>query len=96
MNSGLYGDGVAAAEGTVDIRGAVIERSARAGVASFGAAVTVGGSTFECNSIQLAMQSFVMLPASFTDGGGNHCGCGDAQGTCKTLSSSLEPPTPVD
>jgi hypothetical protein len=33
---------------------------------------------------------------AFEDGGNNACGCPVADGECRVLTTTLEPPTPLD
>lgn len=99
LADGSFGDGISVlASGgpaMVDVRHNRIEHSARAGVGSFGARVSVLGTTFECNLFALNGEAFEGVEASFVDAGGNLCGCGDTTGPCTVVSSNLEPPEPV-
>jgi hypothetical protein len=89
---GLYGDGIAVVGQSAELRDCHIEGAARAGVASFAAAVVMSGSRLECNTIQLSGQRLLGIDYDFTDGGGNRCGCGDQTEACKVLASELAPP----
>jgi hypothetical protein len=91
-----FGDGVTiaatesgAADVTIDR--CAISRAARAGVASFSAAVTIGGTALACNPIDLDGET-ISRPFSFEDSGQNACFCSDAADECRVQSSSLEPP----
>jgi len=97
----LFGDGVVAinytglAVGTTTLSGCTLTQSERAGIASFGAAVAVSNTTFECNPVDMNGQDGDASPYSFEDLGGNHCGCGEEQHTCQVLSSEMSPPDPM-
>jgi hypothetical protein len=104
---GGFGDGVAAWRveditddqapfATLALDGVRIERSARAGVASFGASVTMRSSLLACHPVLLDGERAGEVDASFEDGGGNRCGCDEQEEPCKVLSSSLAPPEPVE
>jgi len=69
-----------------------IERSARAAVSSFGAAVSIGGARMDCNAIDLDGEPYFERAASFTDMGDNRCGCGDSEAQCTVSSAGLTPP----
>ena len=98
---GQYGDGVAAwrleemtddpnPHASVTIEGSRIERSARAGIASFGATVSLTSSVLSCHPISLNGERDDDVDFTFDDRGSNLCGCDDAETSCKVLSSSLE------
>jgi len=95
-----FGDGISVIglEGVANttIRASRILGSERAGVASFGGAVSLVDTQLDCNNIQLVTQTFEGLTASIEDGGGNTCGCEGVTEDCKALSTELEPPMPVD
>jgi len=99
-SDGLYGDGIAfvsepnLASGV--ITGSWVTESARAGLSSFGAGVTLGGSALHCNTIDLNGEVSYDLPFVFEDLGGNGCGRPEATGACKAISSGLAPPEPLD
>jgi hypothetical protein len=93
----LYGDGIAVfaekdvASGTItDSR---IEHSDRAGIASFGAALSIATTTLECNGLHLDAEPFSSWSYTFTDGGGDVCGCSGAVVTCQILNAGLAPPS---
>ena len=69
-----------------------IEASARAGLSSFGAAVDIGATSFECSPIALDGEEQLGVPFALQDLGENDCGCSGAAATCKVLSSALQPP----
>jgi hypothetical protein len=77
---------------SMQVTRATVTGNARAGIASFGASVEVGQSMVDCNTIHLDAERLEHLPAVFTDGGLNVCGCGAETITCKVLSANLEPP----
>ncbi len=78
------------------ITGSWVTESARAGLSSFGAGVTLGGSALHCNTIDLNGEVSYDLPFVFEDLGGNGCGCPEATGACKAISPGLAPPEPLD
>ena len=93
----LFGDGIAVfaekdvASGT--FTGSRIEHSDRAGIASFGATMTIAGTTFECNGIHLDGEPYADWSYAFTDGGGDACGCSGVPATCQILNAGLAPPS---
>ncbi|MBI4700172.1 MAG: hypothetical protein HY744_03220 [Deltaproteobacteria bacterium] len=93
---GLLGDGIVAsgASGhTEALLSAVrIESSARAGIANFGCAVTLGDSFFECNPIALNGQNTDLASYTFADLGGNRCGCGEQIEPCQVQNAELAAP----
>ncbi len=73
-----------------------VTQSARAGLSSFGAAVTLGASELCCNTIDLNGEVSHDKAFVLEDLGGNGCGCPEATGACKAISSGLAPPEPLD
>ncbi|RLB56456.1 MAG: hypothetical protein DRI90_18685 [Deltaproteobacteria bacterium] len=100
ISDGLFGDGVVVVSvlepASAVVTDSRVTESARAGLASFGAAVTLGGSALGCNTIDLNGEVFLGQPFVFEDLGGNGCGCPDATGPCKAISAGLAPPVPLD
>jgi hypothetical protein len=98
-NDGSYGDGVASLSfpgpAQVAVTGSRIEASARAGVVAFGGAVVLGSTVLECNPIPLDGETYQGVEPSFTDEGGNTCGCAGATSSCAVASSSIAPPEPL-
>jgi hypothetical protein len=98
-SDGLFGDGISIVTdrgpASVGITASRIEASARAGLSSFGGAVTLGSSTLECDAIALDGETFGGSSASFVDQGGNVCGCSGTPAVCQILSSGLAPPESV-
>jgi hypothetical protein len=87
----------------VELSWTLIQRSARAGIASFGAPITLRRNTLDCNAIHLNGEQayeLVGFPVeqaySFEDHGGNRCGCGAQPDTCQVLSSGLQAPEPIE
>jgi hypothetical protein len=76
----------------LDVTRTTIVGSARAGLAAFAAPVTVQGSWFDCNRIQINGEQDGDEPFSIADDGGNVCGCGEETEPCQVLSSGLAPP----
>jgi len=100
-DTGVHGDGLVALydfvqQPQIELVGSSIERSARAGIASFAGFVRVESSSLECNAIAMNGQNLGEVSFEFEDGSGNSCGCGQARDQCKVLSQSLEPPEPLD
>jgi hypothetical protein len=97
-SDGTFGDGIvvyAVAGSTATITATRVEGSARAGIANFGGAITLGTTKLECNAIQLDGESLAGLDFSFDDTGGSACGCSGATVVCQILSSGLAPPEPI-
>jgi hypothetical protein len=108
-SDGAFGDGVALLRSvsgqdflgepfaSANITAVVIANNARAGVASFGADITLQAAMLECNNIHINGEVDLFgVAATFLDLGGNHCGCADDNVDCQLLSSELVPPAPVD
>ncbi len=99
---GLLGDGLMVinypdfAIGSTTLVDSTLEASIRAGLTSFSAHVSVGGTVFECNTIDMNGQSISTEPYGFEDLSGNLCGCADSERTCQVLSSELQAPSPLD
>jgi hypothetical protein len=100
---GSFGDGLLAytaklgpltplEEAILTLEGSIVEGSARAGVSSFSATVTLDGTWLECNAVQINGEALDDLPFTFSDAGDNHCICAGELSTCKVLSSNLAPP----
>jgi hypothetical protein len=98
---GTYGDGllvfgVPASAGRLDLMRTRVADSDRAGVACFGSSVGVANSVLACTDFALDAEPFAGRDCELTDLGGNACGCEALDEVCKAVSSSLEPPQPVD
>jgi hypothetical protein len=97
---GFLGDGIVivselgAATGT--ITGTRIDASERAAIANFGAEVTLTGSHFTCQSIDLATESWMDRQSSYQNQGGVLCGCPEAATPCHAQSYALAPPLGLD
>ena len=96
---GLYGDGLAVRlldgnAASVTITGSRIERSARAGIGAFGAAVSLSDSALECNVIDLDREVTDTVDASFDDLGQVVCSCQGATHECQLSQAQLAPPEP--
>jgi hypothetical protein len=97
LADGSFGDGITvltATEGpaALDLRGARIETSARAGLSVFGANATVMSTAFECNTFALDLEEFVGFVGGIQDAGGNACGCNGNMVDCQAVSAQLAPP----
>jgi hypothetical protein len=69
--------------------------NARAGAATFSATLELVDTFLECNAIHLNGET-LFGPFELIDTGGNVCGCSGDIVPCKTLSSTLNPPSPPD
>jgi len=94
-----FGDGVASQslygfnfETKVSIDSSIVEQSARAGLAAFGADIDLSRSLLRCNAIQLNHERSAGTDGRIMDGGGNTCSCDGVTTPCKALSSELSPP----
>jgi len=97
---GLFGDGLDVmsyfAPASAIVTNTRIDHNVRAGIASFGASVTLGGTELTCNSINLSGQSLEGGDFVFEDLGGNACGCDALVDSCTLVGATLEPPTQPD
>lgn len=93
---GLYGDGVLVASqvapAALRIENSRVADSARAGVVAFGAPVELSDTHIRCASVSLAGEVYDAQSFELRDGGGNLCGCPEADEACKLISAELEPP----
>jgi hypothetical protein len=94
---GIDGDGVSvlSKDATLTVTKTRIDHSARAGIAAFGAKVTIAGSTLTCQAFDFDSEPEDGVKASFSDGGGNTCGCPEATGGCHAATAMLQPPPPL-
>jgi hypothetical protein len=92
---GTLGDGFAIAADrpgqTMNIHASRVEASARAGVCSWAAAVSIDTTTLDSNAIDLVGET----SAEFHDGGGNVCMDGAGAHACQVSSSTQSPPAAV-
>jgi hypothetical protein len=99
-SDGLYGDGLVvystAYPATATVTASRIEKSARAGVSNFGASLTMGSTTLDCDAIALDGETSSAGSPSFVDDGANACGCSGASSVCQVLSNGLAPPELTD
>ncbi len=96
-----FGDGIAVLsqpwrKATARIATSRIEANERAGVASFGAAVTLLSTVLSCNGFDLDGEELDGSAATFPESDGNVCVCSGEQEVCHALSSTLAPPSPLD
>ncbi|MBW2456161.1 MAG: right-handed parallel beta-helix repeat-containing protein [Deltaproteobacteria bacterium] len=93
-----FGDGVVFSGMHGDVSGSMsgcrIEDNTRAGLAVFGAPMSLGDSSLTCNAVDLNGQDDGTFEFLLTDEGNNRCGC-DPYAECKVLSTGLMPPGPV-
>lgn len=104
-SNALYGDGIVllgsdtdmsgSADGSLQITGSFLCHNERAGIANFGAAVTLESVRFDCNAVDINGEPdayhFGYDPV-FDNLGGNRCGCGCEDLPCQILSTGLAPP----
>lgn len=92
----VFGDGVTVVSvggSSLTVRASDIVDNRRAGIASFGAVVTVGDTDLRCNTLGLSGESWMGDSFFFDDLGGNRCGCSE-EDACQVVSVGLAPPTP--
>jgi hypothetical protein len=98
-SDGLFGDGVTVfslvAPAAATITNARVDDSARAGIATFGALVSLAGPRIGWAGIELAGERFETADFTLSGGGNNQCGCPSADGSCIVLSTGIEPPAPL-
>jgi hypothetical protein len=99
VDDGFYGDGVAvlsdSAPASATISNMRVEDSSRAGIANFGASVSIAGTHVQCAALMLDGEIYDGYSFVFEDRGGNTCGCPIANGICKSASAGLAPPDPI-
>jgi hypothetical protein len=103
-DDGASGDGFVALSMTeqpavLSVTDSRIANNHRAGLAGFGALISLTNVVLECNPIHLnGEQSYLLggepvsIPYEFEDLGGNQCGCGTQIEGCAVLTSGLTPP----
>jgi len=96
---GLAGDGLmvwsAAGQAAATVTATRIERSARAGLASFGGSVAIENSLLLCQSIDIAVEPWEGQATTLDDRGGVRCGCPEATDACEAIASQMAPPPPT-
>ncbi|RLB52471.1 MAG: hypothetical protein DRI90_22085, partial [Deltaproteobacteria bacterium] len=96
---GYFGDGIAILSklslSTASLSESLVDASARAGVASFGSAMSIDKTTIRCAAFALEGEDSDQHSYDFVDLGNNRCGCPDANDTCSVVSSGLAPPDPM-
>jgi hypothetical protein len=99
LSDGFFGDGLDVfgeeALASATITGGLVANSARAGLASFGASVSLGSTRIQCAGYELEGEPLEGQDFVFEDLGGNGCGCPTADDVCVVQSAWLEPPEPV-
>jgi hypothetical protein len=85
----------AASTAFATVRSSRVEGNGRAGLSNWGATISVQGSAFFCNPIQLNGELDLGSDFAYADLGGNVCGCDGPLETCQVQSSQLEPPKGV-
>ena len=81
---------------SVTITRTLIDRSALAAVASWGAHAAIGESTMSCQAFDLDAETLEGVAAVFEDLGGNLCGCPEPTASCQAVSAGLAPPSPLE
>ncbi len=97
LQTGQFGDGVIALPGVMEshvvLDNTKIKNSFRAGVANMGSFVELFDVEIRCAPFELNGENLGEFNFSFTDGGGNLCGCPVADEKCVAVSASLAAPT---
>jgi hypothetical protein len=95
----LFGDGIAVVSdlgpASATIIDSLIDRSHRAGLANFGAALALADSLLDCSAIDIASEPLDGTQPQFDDQGDNRCGCSKEHTECRAVSTGIEPPNPV-
>jgi hypothetical protein len=98
--TGSYGDGIdivgGSANGPVWVTDSLINNNHRTGLGNFGAFVALEDTRLRCNGIDLEGESWMQKPASFSNLGGNGCGCPAATGSCVAVGVGFAPPAPAN
>jgi hypothetical protein len=93
---GLFGDGIVVIGGSgAAMSNVLIEESARAGLAGFGAFVSLGATHVRCAAFELEGESYAGKAHAFEDRGDNRCGCPSVDHACRVVSHGLAPPDPL-
>ncbi len=99
VDDGQYGDGIVVVSShgyaTAAVTNSRITDSSRAGLANFGATVSLQNSAFACAAFALNGEAYLDQPFVFDNWGGNGCGCPATAGSCKATSVGLVPPDPL-
>lgn len=94
--AGHFGDGIATFSmhqaASLHVQATEIVDSARVGLSNFGAFVSVGSTTLQCQAFDLDREPWDGREATFEDRGDNRCGCPTADGPCTAVSAGLDPP----
>ncbi|HZO13517.1 MAG TPA: right-handed parallel beta-helix repeat-containing protein [Polyangiaceae bacterium] len=91
-----FGDGIVAishhAPASAAIDASRVEDSARAGIASFGASLSLAGTHVKCAAFELEGEPFEGHAFVFEDRGDNRCGCPTIDRACVAVGASLAIP----
>jgi hypothetical protein len=99
-----YGDGIAVnsfsfspptVPSRADVRETWIQHNERAGIAAFGANMSLSRVVLDCNTIDLAAEPAPVDPtlgSELENLGSNACGCAPLLDQCQARSANLEPP----
>jgi hypothetical protein len=94
---GAFGDGVAVVSlygpASLTLQGCTLADNGRADVTAFGASASLRANLLDCTPIHLDGEVYEGQDPTFSDEGGNRCGCGDTTVACAVLSSMLTPPS---
>ncbi len=93
---GLFGDGVVALAygepAAMAVKESLITGSGRAGLASFGSALSLASTRIACAAFELEADDYGGEEPALKDLGDNLCGCPEAESECHAASSGLSPP----
>jgi hypothetical protein len=96
-DEGRFGDGLLVSSdplpARLDVNGVLVQDSARAGLASFGATASYARSWFVCQAFDLDGEPSSSFDFSFDDRGGSAAGCDTPNDECVVVTADLEAPT---
>jgi hypothetical protein len=96
LGTDLFGDGITVVTETLPasatLSATIVEDSARAGLATFGATLSLTASHIRCAEFALTIDAHAGFDPALDDRGGNLCGCPDASEACQAISAKLAPP----
>ena len=96
----LFGDNVVVADGdgatnifaSMTVDRCLVTDGARAGLASFGAELSVGSTRLSCHDFDLTADDYAGSDGTVTDAGDNLCGCPTPESACQIATVGLQPP----
>ncbi|MBI2390950.1 MAG: hypothetical protein HYV09_15270 [Deltaproteobacteria bacterium] len=89
----LFGDGLSARGGALNVEGTLVRDVDRAGISVFGAKLSLAGSRLACAPLDIDVEpetTPVRTASTLEDRGGNACGCASAA-SCRAQSAALAP-----